>query len=509
MYPLLIYFIFVSITIIAVLLFLYDRYSGAVQQIARIPGPKRWPIIGNSFHFLLPPDELFTFLRTLYTNFGGFNQIHAINLWAVGVYNPEDIEKILSSVRYNNKLEPYGFLKPWLGEGLLTSNGPKWHQRRKLLTPAFHFNILKKYFRTFTEQAEQFLEKVEAEAGNPQTDVQPLISLTTLRVMCETTMGTSMNDGIESVIRKYLKAIETIGESVVKRMCRIWLYSSVIFNLSTIGRNQKAALLDLHSFTNKIIKERKEFLKGLKSNQLEDDESIGKKGRLAMLDLLLENETLGNINIEGIREEVDTFMFEGHDTTAMALSFFIMAIANEPVVQDKIYEETQSIFGSSQRSATMQDLSEMSYLECCIKESLRLYPSVPFISRFVTEELNFNGYTVPANTHYHIFIYDLHHRADLYPEPERFIPERFLPENCADRHRYAYIPFSAGPRNCIGKKFAMLEMKTLISSLIRRFRLEPVTKPSDLKFRTDLVLRTYNQPIYVRFCKRFSDEQAS
>ncbi|XP_034827036.1 cytochrome P450 4C1-like [Maniola hyperantus] len=508
MCPVIIYFILVSITIIVFLLF-YDRYNINFRQISKIPGPKRWPIIGNSFHFLLPPDALFLFIRTLYKNYGGFNQIHAINFWAVGVYNPEDIEKILSSVRYNNKLQPYGFLKPWLGEGLLTSNGLKWHQRRKLLTSAFHFNILKKYFRTFTEQAEHFLEKVEAEVGNPKTDIQPLISFTTLRVMCETTMGTSMNDGIESVIRKYLKAIEIIGESVVKRMCRIWLYFNFFFNLSTIGRNQNEALLDLHSFTNKIIKERKEFLKGLKNNQLEDDESTGKKGRLAMLDLLLENEKLGNINIEGIREEVDTFMFEGHDTTAMALSFFMMAIANEPAVQDKIYEEMQNIFGSSQRSATMQDLSEMSYLECCIKESLRLYPSVPFISRFVTEELNLSGYTVPENTNYHIFIYDLHHRADLYPEPERFIPERFLPENCVDRHRYAFIPFSAGPRNCIGKKFAMLEMKTLISSLIRRFRLEPVTKPSDLKFRTDLVLRTYNQPIYVRFCKRFSDGQPS
>ncbi|CAH2234779.1 jg25991 [Pararge aegeria aegeria] len=332
--------------------------------------------------------------------------------------------------------------------------GIKWHQRRKLLTPTFHFNILKKFSITFTEQAEEFMKKVEAEVGNAQTDILPLISSTTLRVMCETAMGTSMNEGIESVMEKYFKAIDIVGESVVKRLCRIWLHFEVFFKLSSIGRIQKAALSDLHTFTNKIIMERKQFLKDIKSNQLGDGENLGKKGRLAMLDLLIENEKLGNINVEGIREEVDTFMFEGHDTTAMALSFLIMAIANEPAVQEKLYDEMQTIFKSSQRPASMQDLSEMSYLECCIKESLRLYPSVPFISRFVTEELNLSGYTVPANTNYHIFIYDLHRRADLYPEPERFIPERFRPENCINRHRYAFIPFSAGPRNCIGNFLA-------------------------------------------------------
>ncbi|XP_052739352.1 cytochrome P450 4C1-like [Bicyclus anynana] len=487
-----------------VLLFLCYRCMKNERLLCKIPGPRTLPLIGNSFHFLLPPNKLFMFLRTLYKIYGGLIRMHAANMWSVGLYNPEDIEKVLSSVRYNDKQGVYKFLHPWLGEGLLTSNGSKWHQRRKLLTPAFHFNILKKYFQTFTEQTEVFLKKVEMEIGNTQTDLLPLISSTTLQIMCETAMGTSMTEEIESVMSKYMNAIEIVGESVVKRMCRAWLIYEPFFNLSKIGRTQKAALSDLHTFTNKIINERKQFLMNIKSYRQENDEIISKKGRLAMLDLLIENEKLGNITVEGIREEVDTFMFEGHDTTATALTFLLMVIANEIEVQEKIYQEMQNIFGESQRSATMQDLSEMSYLECCIKESLRLYPSVPLIARYVTEEVNLSGYTIPAHTNYHIFIYDLHRRADIYPEPERFIPERFLPENCAKRHRYAYIPFSAGPRNCIGQKFAMLEMKSLVSSLLRRFRLEAVTKPSDLQFRTDLVLRTDNQPIYVRFCNRTS-----
>lgn len=120
-----------------------------------------------------------------------------------------------------------------------------------------------------------------------------------------------MHDGIESVTRKYFKAIEMVGLAVVHRMCRIWLHFDAFFNLSTIGRQQRAALSDLHTFTNKIIRERKQFLNEIKTNQSDDDdENLSKKGRRAMLDLLLENEKLGRISMEGIREEVDTFMFE-------------------------------------------------------------------------------------------------------------------------------------------------------------------------------------------------------
>ncbi|XP_026491363.2 cytochrome P450 4C1-like [Vanessa tameamea] len=315
-------------------------------------------------------------------------------------------------------------------------------------------------------------------------------------------MGTSMHESIESVASKYSRAIEEVGKAIIERMCRIWLHVDYIYKWSNIFKAQEAALKDLHTFTTSIINERRTYLQENGIETFEDEESNGKKGRLAMLDLLLEKEKVGDIDVDGIREEVDTFMFEGHDTTAQALTFLIMTIANEPRVQEKIYEELRNIFKGNQNTPTTDELNEMKYLECCIKESLRLYPSVPIILRYLTEEITIGGYIIPRNTHIHISIYDLHRRADLYPEPERFIPERFLPEACAKRHPYAYIPFSAGPRNCIGQKFVMLEMKTLVSSLLRKYRLEAVTKPSDLKFRTDILLRTNNESIYVNFFNR-------
>lgn len=129
-------------------------------------------------------------------------------------------------------------------------------------------------------------------------------------IFAETAMGTSMRESIESVTRKYFKAIEVIGKAVTERLCRVWLHVDGIFKLSNIAKIQTKALTDLHTFTNNIIKERRTFLKENDIKIFEDTESYGNKGRLAMLDLLLEKERSGEIDVSGIREEVDTFMFE-------------------------------------------------------------------------------------------------------------------------------------------------------------------------------------------------------
>lgn len=110
------------------------------------------------------------------------------------------------------------------------------------------------------------------------------------------------------------------------------------------------------------------------------------------------------------------------------------------------------VIGDSGELPTFHDLQNLKYLEMCIKESLRLYPSVPLISRIISEDVvTSQGYKLTRETLVLIHIYDLHHNPDIYPEPEKFDPDRFLPENTVNRHPFAYLPFSGGPRNCIGK----------------------------------------------------------
>ncbi|KAG6445661.1 hypothetical protein O3G_MSEX004038 [Manduca sexta] len=480
----------------------FFRLTPEGRMISKIPADRGTPIFHNTFDIVLNPEQLFIYLRKLYRKFNGIYAMRGFGYRNVNIFDPKDVEKILSVTRYNDKRLPYGFLSPWLGTGLLLSNGEKWHERRKMLTPAFHFKILKKFFMIINEQTEELVKAIQEEVQKEKTPVMPLVAKSTLRVICETSMGTSMQEDIQLVTNKYFNAIHKLGKCLIYRISRIWIYDEPIFKLTKCYRIQKAALTDLHKFTKQIIRERRKFRKENKITAFDDDDDVyGKKSRMAMLDLLLDQETVGNIDEEGIREEVDTFMFEGHDTTATALCFMIMRIANEPVVQNLIYEEVQRVLGGSEHSPTMEQLGDMKYLECCIKESLRLYPAVPFISRVVYENVELSGYMVPKSTEINIHIFDIHRLEDIYPEPEKFIPERFLPENSSKRHPYAYIPFSAGARNCIGQKFAMLELKSVMAGIIRRFSLEPVTRPEEIKFAAHLVLRSVN-PMYVRFTNR-------
>ncbi|CAH2108081.1 unnamed protein product [Euphydryas editha] len=450
----------------------------------------------------LASQTIFKATRELYKTYNGVIQLHALHFRCVNIYDPEDIATILSSEQFNEKDVPYNFIRPWLNNGLITSNGHKWLQRRKMLTPAFHLNVLKKFVEVFVEHVEHFQKSVESEGANEKTNLYQLISQVTLKILCETSMGTSKQCSLESVFHKYFHAIEAISECALQRTCRVWYFFDWIYNLTNTGQKQKKIIEDLHGFSQYIIRNRRHFLELQNGRIIEENTKTGEsKGRLAMIDLLFQNEKKRKIDESGIREEVDTFLFAGYDTISTALTFFIMRIANEPTIQEKIHQEIENIFGDSDRAPSFEDLNEMKYTECCIKESLRIYPSVPFISRYVRNEIVLGGYTIPAGTQVSIMIYDLHHREDIYPEPEKFIPERFLPSNQMKNHPFAFIPFSAGYRNCLGQKYAMLEMKTLISGLFRKYRVEPVTRTEDIVFRMAITLRT-TQPIYAKIIKK-------
>ena len=147
----------------------------------------------------------------------------------------------------------------------------------------------------------------------------------------------------------------------------------------------------------------------------------------------------------------------------MAFCFFLLAQNQED--QKICIDELDEIFGDDERAPTMNDLRGMRYLEMCIKETMRLYPSVPLIARNLSEDVVMGKRILPAGSDVVILPYATHRLPHIYENPEKFVPERFSAENCEKRHPYAFLPFSAGPRNCIGHKFAIIEMKTVISKV--------------------------------------------
>ncbi|XP_034244962.1 cytochrome P450 4c3 [Thrips palmi] len=473
------------------------RRRRLVALMERIPGPFALPLLGNTLEQTVEHDELFVRLNGITQLFG--RQHGVCRTWFctqpyVLLSSPDAVECVLASNRHTDKSDEYLYLRPWLGTGLLTSWGAKWHRRRKVLTPAFHFRILDDFIDVFREQADvladRFVQQAE-QAGRRGFNVFPLVTLCTLDIICETAMGRKVHAQVDSE-SPYVRAVYDMAEIVLTRQSTVWYQPDWLFRLTPMYRRQQACLRDLHGFSNKMILERKEEFRRSRDQRGQDlDDDLGSKKRLAFLDLLIEASQDGAVlSDEDIREEVDTFMFEGHDTTSAAISWCTFLIGCDPHVQRQVHAELDDIFADDpDRGVTMKDLNDMKYLECCIKEALRLYPSVPAFARSLREDVQIGPYTVPAGTTAMIVVYMLHRNAEVFPEPEVFNPDRFLPDNCVGRHPFAYVPFSAGPRNCIGQKFALLEEKAVLSALLRRLRFESLDRREDLTLHGELIIR--------------------
>lgn len=165
-----------------------------------------------------------------------------------------------------------------------------------------------------------------------------------------------------------------------------------------------------------------------------------------MLDTLLANEINGHIDAAGVQEEVDTFMFEGHDTSAAGITFILLLLGSAPDVQERVYQEIrEAVIKNENKPLSITQFGELNFLDRVIKECLRIYPPVAFISRELTEDVYLENNTcVPSGMMMHFHIFDLHRDEEQFPDPERFDPDRFLPGNVEKRHPYSYLPFSAG-----------------------------------------------------------------
>ncbi|KFB40897.1 AGAP002419-PA-like protein [Anopheles sinensis] len=444
-----------------------------------IPGPIPLPIVGCFYLYInLKPEDIIDFVSNLKNKYGNLFRVWIGNRLALFCTNVKYNEIVLSSQKLLRKSELYKFLVPWLGDGLLLSTGQKWFAKRKILTPAFHFKILEQFIEVFHKQSEVLVERLRPEATGTLVNIYPYVTLAALDIICETAMGTSINAQTDTE-SEYVKAITDLSLVLTGRFVKVWQRVDFLFNLSADRKRQDRIIRVLHAFTTKIIQSRRQELMAREANKRPGDEDddgadIGTKRRMAFLDVLLQATIDGRpLTDREIQEEVDTFMFEGHDTTTIAISFTLLLLARHPEVQEKVFQEVVEIVGNDPHApVSHRNLQDMKYLEMVIKESLRLYPPVPIIARRFTEDVDLGGKTVPEGSNFNIGIMHMHRDPAVFPDPERFDPERFAPDRTMElTSPYAYVPFSAGPRNCIGQKFAMLELKSTISKVIRHFKL--------------------------------------
>ncbi|KAI4476562.1 hypothetical protein M0804_013456 [Polistes exclamans] len=318
--------IFLSSILLLFVLHCKIRYGRIGRILDCLPGPKGYPIIGNIHN--LYNENFIQKAWELNNKYFPIYKVWVFSYYAVILLHPDDIKVLMTSAKNIYKEEIYNFLRPWLSYGLLTSTGKKWHKRRKMLTSAFHFKILEQSVTIFNKEAHCLVEslKQKRQGSAIVTNLQTLIARHTLNIICETALDTSLEERKE-IESKYRDAVHTFGRIVAYRFIRPWYYVNCIFELSSVGRLHKKVLNTLHGFSKDIIAERKRFhekTNGKYLYQFQETDNIDTsfqnleetntnsihKKRLSMLDLLIAASVNGNqIDDEGIREEVDTFMF--------------------------------------------------------------------------------------------------------------------------------------------------------------------------------------------------------
>ncbi|XP_069837669.1 cytochrome P450 4A25-like [Dendropsophus ebraccatus] len=466
---------------------LYLRKKKLERVFSAFPGPKRHWLYGN-----VP--EIKRGSNVLDTLNGYAKQYDcAFPMWFGGffaslvVYNPDYAKAVLS--RQDPKDDfVYQFLTPWIGKGLLVLSGQKWFQHRKLLTPGFHYDVLKPYVRIMSDCANVMLDKWEQLVHDKKpVELFHHVSLMTLDTIMKCAFSNESDCQLDGK-NEYIRAVFELTELVQHRTRFIPYHSDVIFHLSPHGFRCRRALRTAHAHTDKVIKLRKESLK-----QETELEKMKQKRHLDFLDILLcaKDENGQGLSDEDLRAEVDTFMFEGHDTTASGISWIFYCMAKYPEYQEKCREEIREVLGE-RSTVQWEDLGKLPYTTMCIKESIRLYPPVPVVSRKLEEPITFfDGRSLPKGAVVFLNIFCMNRSPSVWDNPEDFDPLRFAPENTSKRHSHVFIPFSAGSRNCIGQNFAMNEMKVALALTLPRFELsmDPDNEPQKLP---QLVLRSVN-----------------
>ncbi|XP_076592483.1 cytochrome P450 4B1-like isoform X8 [Chaetodon auriga] len=470
------------------LIVLLGKRRDAFRNYDVFPGPPSHWLFGHTKEFKQDGTDLDLLAKW------GQDYPYAYPVWfgpfasLLSIHHPDYVKTILATAEPKDNLS-YRFLESWIGDGLLVTGGQKWFRHRRLLTPGFHYDVLKPYTKLMSDSAKTMLDKWERYADtNKSFELFEHVSLMTLDSILKCGFSYNSNCQTEGGTNAYIKAVYELSDLINLRFRTFPYHSDIIFYLSPHGFRYRKACRIAHGHTEEVIRKRKEALKEEKELN-----RIQAKRNLDFLDILLfaKDENQQGLSDEDLRAEVDTFMFEGHDTTASGLSFILYSLACHPEHQKICRDEIMQVL-EGKDTVEWEDLSKLPYTTMCIKESLRLYPPVPRISRIITKPITFfDGRTLPAGSLIATNVYGIHRNAAVWENPDVFDPLRFLPENASKRSPHAFVPFSAGPRNCIGQNFAMNELKVATALTLKKYELieDTTHKP---KIIPQLVLRSIN-----------------
>ena len=422
-------------------------------------------------------------------------------------------EELLSSQKHIIKAEGYWTLKKFLGDGLVTGTGDLWKKRRRIITPAFHFDILNDFMSVMENRTIELIQLLERSYSDQPFNVFEITKPFSLSIICETSMGITLSIE-ETGSGRFKKLYEDVVRVLFKRNLNPFARYDWIYSMTSDGKLYYEMYAELKSFILDVIENR---IQAGKNNDSDNGSSLNKSKRKIFIDSLLDAYKRGGIDAEGIFNEVNTFVNAGYETTSTALAWCLYCLARNTEAQEKLYKEIcdfkkKKTNDTSSTSLQMMDFKEMPYLDLVIKESLRLHPPIPSFGRQVKDGTLLCGKEFPECSVI-VDVLSMNRNPEVWKDPMSFIPERF-DENDQQRNKedrndtgdesistkqqqkrrnpFQYIPFSAGPRNCIGQRFAMSELKAALFHLVAHFEWSSTQREDELEESFDLIHQCLN-----------------
>ncbi|MET7468261.1 cytochrome P450 [Micromonospora sp. NPDC005686] len=336
-----------------------------------------------------------------------------------------------------------------LGDGLLTSEGELWKEQRKVIQPAFQSRRIAEQAGAVAAEGARLVDRLRSRIGAGPVQLVDELTGLTLGVLGRTLLDADLHefDGIGNDFARVQD--QAMFELETLSMVPMWI------PLPHQMRFRKARQR-LEVVVERLVAERR--------RRRTDADDV-----LSRLIVSADREADPRTGRMRLRDELVTLLLAGHETTASTLSWSLHLLDRHPQVWQRVHDEAVEVFGG--RAPEYDDLRRLTYTSAVISEAMRLFPPVWLLPRIAIEDDVVGGYRVPAGADVLVSPYTLHRHPAFWPEPDRFDPERFLGDAGTDRPRFAYIPFGAGPRFCVGNHLGLLEAVLVLALLCRDLRL--------------------------------------
>lgn len=425
------------------------------------PGPAGTPILGNI------PDQVRQGMLNFYVNvwetYGDVARMQTGPVVMHQIIHPDHVHYVLVQNRDNyTKGLSHEKMRLFLGNGLLTSNGTFWKRQRRLMQPKYTPRGIAQFADIMVSATQQLVAEWTTFPAGHTFDMNEEMLRLTMSIISRAMFNVDISESFSEASDMLSFMLRFVSERSLA------IIDPPLFIPTPLNKQYKHALKVLDDFIYGIIKERRQQPAG---NDL-----------LSILMTATDADTGEIMTDEQLRDEVLITFFAGHETTAQTLTWAWYLLSHYPEIEQKLHAELDEVLGD--RPPTLDDISRLPYTRMIIDETLRLYPPVALTARDVVEDDEIEGYAIPAGSMVIITPYITHRHPHYWQTPHAFNPDHFTPEQTAERPRYAYYPFGAGARICIGNHFALMEAVLTIAEIARQhtLRLSPRDRQVEPEF---------------------------